>query len=126
MHFLRNSGIMTPMMNEPVFPPGYLESLRELCLPCLDRRHPRFEDQLLLPIGLAAFTGAIALHLAFYGGRRLLARIRRRVAPPETVPSAAPGEAVTLSADYTTHPARLEIRYKTTLPLLAPDGSDEL
>ncbi len=87
---------MPPMMNEPVFPPGYLESLRELCLPCLDRRHPRFEDQLLLPIGLAAFTGAIALHLAFYGGRRLLARIRRRVAPPETVPSAAPGEAVSL------------------------------
>lgn len=34
--------------------------------------------------------------------------------------------AVTLSADYTTHPARLEIRYETTLPLLAPDGSDEL
>ena len=33
---------------------------------------------------------------------------------------------VILTADYTTHPARLEIRYKTTLPLLAPDGSDEL
>ena len=33
---------------------------------------------------------------------------------------------VVLDADYTTHPARLEIRYKTTLPLLAPDGTDEL
>jgi hypothetical protein len=33
---------------------------------------------------------------------------------------------VTLTADYTTLPARLEIRYKTTLPLLAPDGTSEL
>ncbi len=33
---------------------------------------------------------------------------------------------VTLTADYTTHPSRLEIRYKTTLPLLAPDGTSEL
>lgn len=33
---------------------------------------------------------------------------------------------VILSADYTTLPSRLEIRYKTTLPLLAPDGTSEL
>ena len=33
---------------------------------------------------------------------------------------------VTLTADYTTLPARLEIRYKTTLTLLSPDGTSEL
>ena len=84
------------MKPHPVFPPGYLESLRELFLPCLDRRHPRFEDQLTLPLGLAACTGAIALHLAFYGGQRLVARIRRHASPPESMPPAAPREAVSL------------------------------
>ena len=33
---------------------------------------------------------------------------------------------VLLTADYTTLPSRLEIRYKTTLPILAHDGSDDL
>ena len=33
---------------------------------------------------------------------------------------------VTLEADYTTLPSRLEIRYKTTLPLLSPDGTSDL
>ena len=84
------------MKTEPIFPPGYLKGLREFFLPCLDRRYPRFEDQLALPLGLVACTGAIALHLAFYGGRRLVARIRRHVSPPDpTIPS-APREAVSL------------------------------
>ena len=84
------------MKTAPLFPPGYLKGLGELFLPCLDRRHPRLEDQLLLPLGLVACTGAIALHLAFYGGRKLLARLRRHVAPQETVVPAAPHEAVSL------------------------------
>lgn len=84
------------MKTEPLFPPGYLQSLRELFLPCLDRRHPRFEDQLALPLGLAACTGAIAIHLAFYGGRRLLSRLRRHVSPPEPLPPAAPQAVVSL------------------------------
>ena len=84
------------MKAEPLFPPAYLQSLRELFLPCLDRRHPRFEDQLALPIGLVACTGAIAVHLVFYGGRRLLSRLRRHVSPPEPLPPAAPQAAVSL------------------------------
>ena len=84
------------MKTEPIFPPGYLKGLRELFLPCLDRRYPRFEDQLALPLGLVACTGAIALHLVFYGGRRLLSRIRRHVSPPEPTIPAAPREAVSL------------------------------
>ena len=84
------------MKTDPLFPPGYLKGLGELFLPCLDRRYPRLEDQLLLPIGLVACTGAIALHLALYGGRKLLARLRRHVAPQETVVPAAPREAVSL------------------------------
>ena len=84
------------MKSDPIFPPGYLRFLRELFLPCLDRRYPRFEDQLALPLGLVACTGAIALHLAFYGGRHLLARIRRHVSPPEPLPPSAPQEAMSL------------------------------
>ncbi len=84
------------MKTDPLFPPGYLKGLGELFLPSLDRRYPRLEDQLLLPIGLAACTGAIALHLAFYGGRKLLSRLRRHVAPQETVVPAGPREAVSL------------------------------
>jgi hypothetical protein len=43
--------------------------------------------------------------------------------PPSS--SDAP-HTVILEADYTTLPSRLEIRYKTTLPLLAPDGTSDL
>ena len=84
------------MKNEPIFPPGYLKSLREDFLPCLDRRYPRFEDQLALPLGLVACTGAIAIHLAFYGGRALLSRLRRHVSPPEPLLPAAPQPPVSL------------------------------
>ena len=84
------------MKTEPIFPPGYLKGLRELFLPCLDRRYTRFEDQLALPLGLVACTGAIALHLAFYGGKQLLTRIRRHVSPPEPQVPAAPREPVSL------------------------------
>ena len=84
------------MKNEPIFPPGYLKSLREDFLPCLDRRYPRFEDQLAFPLGLVACTGAIAIHLAFYGGRALLSRLRRHVSPPEPLSPAAPQPPVSL------------------------------
>ncbi len=84
------------MNHEPVFPPGYLKSLREDFLPCLDRRYTRFEDQLLLPLGLVACTGAIAIHLAFYGGRALLSRLRRHVSPPEPLSPSAPRPPVSL------------------------------
>ncbi len=78
------------MKTEPIFPPGYLKSLRELCFPAFDRRYTTLADQFLFPLGLAAFTGAVALHLAFYGGKTLLGRIRRHVSPPEPLPPAAP------------------------------------
>ena len=84
------------MNAEPIFPPGYLKSLREDFLPCLDRRYTRFEDQLALPLGLVACTGAIAIHLAWYGGRRILSRLRRHVSPPEPLPPAAPQAPVSL------------------------------
>ena len=84
------------MNQDPIFPPGYLKDLRELFMPCLDRRYVRREDQLLLPLGLVAFTGAVALHLAFYGGRKLLARLRRHVAPQEITVPPEPREAVSL------------------------------
>ena len=96
MHSGQFSSIISNMKSEPLFPPGYLKGLRELFLPCLDRRYTRFEDQLALPLGLVACTGAIALHLAFYGGRELLARLRRHVAPQEVVAPLAPREAVSL------------------------------
>ena len=84
------------MKTEPVFPPGYLKSLREDFLPSLGRRYTTLGDQFLFPLGLAAFTGAVALHLAFYGGKTLLARIRRHVSPPEPLPPAGPRQAVSL------------------------------
>ena len=84
------------MNAEPIFPPGYLKSLREDFLPCLDRRYTRFEDQLALPLGLVACTGAIAIHLAWYGGRRILSRLRRHVSPPESLSPAAPQAPVSL------------------------------
>jgi hypothetical protein len=90
------SSIIKGMKTEPLFPPGYLEGLQELFLPCLNRRYTRLEDQVAFPLGLVACTGAIALHLAFYGGRKLLARLRRHVAPQEVVVPAAPREAVSL------------------------------
>ena len=96
MHSSRIPSTIGPMKTEPLFPPGYLKGLRELFLPCLDRGHVRREDQLLLPLGLVACTGAIALHLAFYGGKRLLARLRRHAAPPEPVVPPEPREAISL------------------------------
>ena len=90
------SPIIGNMKAEPIFPPGYLKDLREFCMPCLDRRHVRFEDQLAFPIGLVAFTGAIALHLAWYGGKQLVMHLRRHVAPQEATVPAAPREAVSL------------------------------
>ena len=84
------------MNAEPIFPPGYLKSLREDFLPCLERRYTRFEDQLVLPLGLVACTGAIAIHLAWYGGRRILSRLRRHVSPPEPLSPAAPQAPVSL------------------------------
>ena len=87
---------MPSMNREPIFPPGYLKSLREDFLPCLDRPYVRREDQLALPLGLVACTGAIAIHLAFYGGRALLARLRRHVSPPEALPPAESQAPVSL------------------------------
>ena len=89
------------MKTAPVFPPGYLKSLREVFLPTLDRRYTTLADQFLFPIGLAAFTGAVALHLAFYGGKTLLARIRRHVSPPEPLPPAEPRQAVSVRGEPT-------------------------
>jgi hypothetical protein len=122
LHSLPFSAIIPDMKTAPVFPPGYLNALSKTFLPCIDRPYVRVEDHILLPLGLVACTGAIALHLAFYGGKALLARIRRHVSPPEPLSPAAPGPAASLRGaptpediedawflDPRTLPARLRI-----------------
>ena len=88
---------MPPMNQEPVFPPGYLEALARDCFDtsCAATHHPAA----LLVQGvesLAFFTGALAVHLAWYGGKRILARLRRRVAPPEPLPPPEPQPPLSL------------------------------
>ncbi|MBR3583467.1 MAG: hypothetical protein IKO01_08525 [Kiritimatiellae bacterium] len=83
------------MNNEPIFPPGYLNALARDCFGPTCSRAPT--AILLQTVGsLALFTGALAAHLAWYGGKRILARLRRRVSPPEPLPPAAPQAPVSL------------------------------
>ncbi len=89
--------MMPPMNQEPIFPPGYLEALARDCFDtsCAATHHPAA----LLVQGvesLAFFTGALAVHLAWYGGKRLLARLRRHVSPPEPFSPAAPQQPLSL------------------------------
>ena len=93
MNILLFSAIIPPMKPEPVFPPGYLDALARDCF-AIDKSipydgHPSAR-LVELAFGTAVFTGALAVHLAWYGGRSLLSRLRRRVAPPEPLPPAAP------------------------------------
>ncbi|MBR4251080.1 MAG: hypothetical protein IKQ15_02115, partial [Kiritimatiellae bacterium] len=77
------------MKDEPIFPPGYLKALASDCFGPSCSHAPT--AMLLQTVGsLALFTGALAAHLAWYGGKRLLSRLRRHVAPPEPLPPAAP------------------------------------
>ena len=85
------------MNQEPIFPPGYLNALSRDCFgPSWAR--PRAPTAILLQTvgSLALFTGALAAHLAWYGGKRILSRLRRHVSPPEPVPPAAPQPPVSL------------------------------
>ncbi|MBR4251922.1 MAG: hypothetical protein IKQ15_06465 [Kiritimatiellae bacterium] len=85
------------MNQEPIFPPGYLNALSRDCFgPSWAR--PRAPAAILLQAvgSLALFTGALAAHLAWYGGNRILSRLRRHVSPPEPVPPAAPQPPVSL------------------------------
>ena len=80
------------MKEEPVFPRGYLHALAADCF----GPHPRpigggsYATLADACFGLALFTGSLAVHLAWYGGKRILSRLRNRVSPPEPLPPAAP------------------------------------
>ncbi|MBR4252677.1 MAG: hypothetical protein IKQ15_10345 [Kiritimatiellae bacterium] len=83
------------MKQEPIFPPGYLDALARDCFGPACSHAPT--AILLQTVGsLALFTGALAAHLAWYGGKRILSRLRRHVAPPEPLPPAAPQAPVSL------------------------------
>ncbi len=87
------------MSTHPIFPPGYLNALANDCFGP-PRRHtdPRAEPALLLEgaFSLAMFTGALTVHLLWYGGKALVDRIRRHVSPPEPSTAAAPQAPVSL------------------------------
>ena len=77
------------MKDEPIFPRGYLKALASDCFGPSCSHAPT--AMLLQTVGsLALFTGALAAHLAWYGGKRILSRLRRHVAPPAPLPPAAP------------------------------------
>ena len=90
--------IIHAMKEEPVFPRGYLHALAADCF----GPHPRpigggsYATLADACFGLALFTGSLAVHLAWYGGKRILSRLRNRVSPPEPLPPAAPQEPVSL------------------------------
>ncbi|MBR3583876.1 MAG: hypothetical protein IKO01_10600, partial [Kiritimatiellae bacterium] len=59
------------MKDEPIFPPGYLKALASDCFGPSCSHAPT--AMLLQTVGsLALFTGALAAHLAWYGGKRIL------------------------------------------------------
>ena len=87
------------MKSDPVFPPGYLDALARDCFGAGESNpFGRTASAQLAGalFGTALFTGALAVHLAWYGGRRLLTRLRRRTAPPESLSPAAPQAPVSL------------------------------
>ncbi len=95
MPFPIHSPILPPMKQDPILPPGYLNALARDCFgPACSHALTAI---LLQAIGsLALFTGALAAHLAWYGGKRILSRLRRHVAPPEPLPPAAPRPPLSL------------------------------
>ncbi len=95
MHFLPFSSIIPTMKDEPIFPRGYLKALASDCFGPSCSHAPT--AMLLQTVGsLALFTGALAAHLAWYGGKRILSRLSRRVSPPEPVPPPAPQAPLSL------------------------------
>ena len=85
------------MNQDPVFPPGYLEALARDCFDTSNAATHHPAALLLQGVeSLAFFTGALAVHLAWYGGKRLLARLRRHATPPEPLPPAAPQQPLSL------------------------------
>ena len=125
MHSFKFSTIIPPMKTDPIFPRGYLDALAADCYGHGDD-NPFGRTASANLAGLAfstvLFTGALAAHLAFYGGRALLSRIRRHVSPPEALPPTAPQAPISLRGtptpedigeawdiDPRTLPARLRI-----------------
>ncbi len=85
------------MNQEPVFPPGYLDALARDCFDTSSDASQYPATLILQGVGsLALFTTALATHLAWYGGKRILARLRRRAAPPEPLPPTAPQRPLSL------------------------------
>ena len=87
------------MKTDLIFPRGYLDALAADCYGHGDDNpfgRTASANLAGLAFGTVLFTGALAAHLAFYGGRALLARIRRHVSPPEPLPPAVPQVAVSL------------------------------
>ncbi len=93
---------MPPMNQDPVFPPGYLEALARDCFDTSNAATHHPAALLLQGVeSLAFFTGALAVHLAWYGGKRLLTRLRRHATPPEPLPLAAPQQPLSLRGQPT-------------------------
>ena len=83
----------------PIFPPGYLHALASDCFgPLREPCDPRAAPARMFEAGfsVALFTGALAAHLLWYGGKTLLNRIRNHVSPPEPSAPAAPQAPVSL------------------------------
>ena len=98
MQFQLFSSIIRHMNQEPIFPRGYL---RALASDCFGPSYSHAPTAILLQtIGsLAIFSGALAAHLAWYGGKRILSRLRRHVAPPDPLPPAAPQTPLSLRGE---------------------------
>ena len=87
------------MKEAPIFPRGYLNALASDCFGTHSGRYCGHAPTATLLEGvasLALFAGALAAHLAFYGGKRILSRLRRHVLPPEPLPPVAPRDPVSL------------------------------
>ena len=87
------------MKEEPIFPRGYLKTLASDCFgPVGGHSDPRAAPaemmQAIASLGL--FGGCLAAHILWYGGKKILNRIRRHVAPPEPSVAPEPRKAVSL------------------------------
>ena len=87
------------MKEAPIFPRGYLKALAADCFGTHSGGYNGHAPTAALLEGvasLALFTGALTAHLAWYGGKRILSRLRRHVTPPEPLPPAEPQQPVSL------------------------------
>ena len=90
--------MISGMKEEPVFPSGYLKALADDCFgphpgPIGGGSYTALADACF---GLALFTGSLAAHLAWYGGKSIISRLRNRVSPPEPLSPVVPQQIVSL------------------------------